>query len=509
MTPPPLFGGRRRAWFIGLLALVFVQAAALAGAAVATRVVFAALHIGGGVPSVLLMGLALAGTTTAFAQMAFRILAERLGQDFAAEVRLVLFDHASRSAQSTLDRRRFGYQLLRFTGDLSALKDWPGLGLPRLVQAAILLPAACVVLWTLHPAFAGLGFGIMIAVATGLGLGFGKLKTAHATLRRRRAKLSADMAERLPVAPGIAAMGRRAKEKHRLQKHATRVAGAAVTMRRWSEAFKLMPEALTVFAACGILWIVAQNALPVSTAAAALAALGLTARPLSHVASSLNKAAAFRVAHAKLRAALARPLAASMPASNTLAQKPIRLDLRIPEYGAVFVNHGQQITLPPSLIERLAPVLSGAEPPGDWTVRLNDKEISTLSPGSLRRRIAQVSPNPLILKSSMRKNLTLGLRHRPDDRDVLRTLEEAGLSKTLSDLGGLDRRLAERGAALNPDQRTALCLMRIALQRPSLIILRSGVQTTLPPELRRRATIVEPPGLIKCSSLPMRSDHVV
>ncbi|MCB1977291.1 MAG: ABC transporter ATP-binding protein, partial [Nitrosomonas sp.] len=77
----------------------------------------------------------------------FRRFGEILGQSYARDVRIALFDHASRMWPRDLAARRAGYLSLRFVGDLTALKDWPGRGLPLLVEGVVMLPAAVVILF--------------------------------------------------------------------------------------------------------------------------------------------------------------------------------------------------------------------------------------------------------------------------------------------------------------------------------------------------------------------------
>ena len=60
-----------------------------------------------------------------------RIDAEQLGQSYVQQLRLLLFDHLSQATQRTLLRRSRGGALLRFIGDLGALRQWVSLGLLR------------------------------------------------------------------------------------------------------------------------------------------------------------------------------------------------------------------------------------------------------------------------------------------------------------------------------------------------------------------------------------------
>lgn len=465
---------------MGLVGFSVVQAVAFAGAAIATRAAFGAFHAGTALPVLAITTLGVAGVVSALMQFAFRTLGESLGQDYARDVRLALFDHASRSDQSDLDQRRLGYHLLRFTGDLTALIAWPGMGLPRLIQAAILFPAALGVLAYLNPAFGWVGLGAVVPTLLGLLIAHRALLRSHKTLRRKRAILAADITERLPVAPQLAAFGRRQIERRRIGRKATDLADAAQARRRLSEALKAIPDLSAALAGCAILVLGSVNNLPAATVAAALAALALTVRPLRNVVSSGNRAAAFHAAHTKLSMALMRPVAPHAERETRLKRRPLSVDIAPEGEAPLHVPAGGQATLNREQMDALVPVLSGATLSETLLVRLDGKDIRTLTPGSLRRCVGVLTDTPLVLKGSLRRAITLGLTQNPSDADIHKTLATAGLADAVDTLGGFERRLTERGANLTAEQRVLISVLRVCLQKPGLILVHRGAQ--VPPD---------------------------
>lgn len=480
MTPPGLFDGRRRALFAALVALAVAQAAALAAAAIATRAAFSALHSSAELPVGPISILCVAMLSAAGTQFGFRSLAEELGQDYAKDVRLRLFEHASRSAQSDLDRRRQGFHILRFTGDLAALKDWPGLGLPLLIQAAVLLPSATAVLAYLNPSYGWVGLGMTVPSALCLILSHGTLFQAHQTLRRKRAGLAADMTERLPIAPRLAALGRRKTELRQLERSATRVAAAAQRRRQVSELLIAIPDVSTAIAASLIIAIGSLEALPAATVAAALAALALTARPLRNIMSSSNRAAGFSAAHSKLKAALQRPTAQGCQRQVRLKKGPLSVEIAPPAGPVIRVDPGGAAVLPKAMVDTVTDILTGTSESSDYVVSLNGEDAGTLTPGTLRRLVGTVTDSPLLLKGSLRRALTLGLSRRPTDEELYRAADTAGLAGAIDALGGLDLRIAERGRNLMFEDRVMISLLRICLQKPGLILVTCPVPH--PPE---------------------------
>lgn len=473
MTPPPVFDGQRRRLLGWIIAATLAQAAALAAAAIATRAVFTELHAGTDLPLVPILAVGCAGICAALMQLTFRNYAEHLGQDYAKDIRLTLFEHASRSDQSDLDKRRLGYHVLRFTGDLSALTGWPGLGLPRLVQAAILLPAATAVLIYLDPRFLWAAIcailpGTLWAAAT-----HHKLVAAHRTLRQRRARLAADITERLPIAPKLTALGRRRTELRILEARAAKLIEAARSRRHVTEIRKAIPEVSAAIAASLVMMIGGLGDLPAGTVAAALAALALSIRPLRNVMSSSDRAAGFQAAHDKLKKALNRPIATPENQEAKLPAGPLSVEIS-PSCGpAISVAPGEVATISADLMDQIEAALTGGANLDEVTLRLNDADVAELTPGSLRRSVGVLTENPLILKGSLRRALTLGLRPRPDDDRIFEAIDNAGLDEVIATIGGLDAKLAERGANLSPQQRLAISTVRLAMQRPGLVLMRS------------------------------------
>ena len=479
MTPPRLLADGRAQAFSLLVACALIQAAALSAAAFATRAIFATLHAGEPLTLALLTWLGAAGIAAALAQFILDSTGEKMGQCFAASVRQRLYEHASCSPQSELAKRRMGYHLLRFSGDLNALTAWPSRGLPRLIAAGALLPAALMVLWVLHAPFAWLAGATVVVTVLTLALAYPRLKKNYEGLRARRARLAADMAERVPVAAQLAAMGRRAKEHTRLSSRTDAVIEMALCARRFEAGLKFLPEAMIAITACALLGIGARDGLPAAHLAAALAALALTLRPLRNAARALQQRALFLAAHDKLRLSLERETVSRENACLLLPSGPLSL--------TVTDDAGEQHAFAPGTIsckttldlERFAPILIGAQPAERAHAFLNDIDVCDLDPASLGRRVGVLTDNPLILKGSLRRNLTLGLQGRPTDNEIMERIEAAGHSQTLKRLGPLFNRLPERGANLTREDRIGLSLLRTIIQSPGLILVLVPIQEEL------------------------------
>lgn len=490
MTPPRIMAQGRRYLIAVLIGLALIQALSTAAAVFSTRWLFMAIHdtwqagvtsdsyATESLPLIALLLLGGSGLVIAVVRVLFRRYGETLGQNYVRDVRIALFDHASQMWPRDLAARRAGYVSLRFVGDLTALKDWLARGLPLLVEGVVMLPAAVIILLVIDPGFGVIGLCLACLALLSLATMARGLLQAHQRLRAQRGLLAADLAERLPIAPELAALGRRHTETNLIARRSAELTQAAVTRITRSEALHAFPDALTGVAAALLIWWGAASGLTIGSIAAGLAVLGLTARPLRDLMGVTDRASAFRAAHDKLRTALARPVApARRKGSVKLPVGPVTLDLvqacvAKEEPLTLSLEPGECGMLPPSAdTEAFFRAIAGLESVVSGKIYLNGRPVERLASSSLRRSVMRISEAPCILKGTMSRVLTLGLPERPTDAAILSRLEEAGLAELLAKLGGLDQRLPEGGRTLSRADRIVLSLLRAALGNPGLLLI--------------------------------------
>jgi len=336
------------------------------------------------------------------------------------------------------------------------------------------------ILFLLDAAFGWVVLALAMVSMGGLLGGGGGLMRAHRRLRARRALLAADMTERLPIAPYLAALARRGREEELIARRSAQLAEAALARTTRGEVLRALPDALTGIAATAILLWGATRGLPTGTIAAGFAVLGLIARTLRSLMSVTDRASAYRAAHAKLVAALPRP-AAPEPDGEPVRLPPGTLTL---ELRAAPVAGGMPVTLTVAAAasavlpagtdaEAIFSAIAGLEPLLSGDILLNGESVQHLSGGSLHRCMATTTDSPVVLKGSLRRALSLGLLDRPTDRAILSRLQKAGLIPVLEGLGGLDRRLSEAARSLSRAERTGISMLRGALARPGLVLVGS------------------------------------
>jgi len=477
MAMPGLMENGRGRWLALVSLVTLVQGGAAGAAALATRGLFEAIHAGQALPPVLIVALVASGLLIAAARVLAGLLGERVGQDYALSIRLALLDHAAGMPASAVATRRSGHMSLRFVGDMTAFRNWLGKGMPRLIAGAVMIPAACAVLWVLEPRFV-LGVAPVLGVTLGtMAFAGPHLEGLHRRLRARRARIAAEMAERMPLAPELDRMGRRPAELRGLRKRSRRMIRAALHRLAWAEGLKALPDAMAGIAACAILVTAAQSGVGTGTTAGALAAVGLVLTPLRDLASVWNFRAAHLAAHRKCVAALRREQRDTGHGSKRLPKGPVHVslcDLPVP-HGTLSLElragADHCLTCDPRDADALFSALCGLERVPAGHVRLSEIGLTDLSRGSLRRGVLRLDSQPLVLKGSLRRNLTLGLRRRPGDIALEHVVRKAGHDALLVRCGGLGGALAEGARDLSARDRSALSLARLLLAVPQLVLL--------------------------------------
>lgn len=477
MTVPPLFSSARRPMLAGLAVLALAQAVALVAGVVGTRLAFSGLEEGA-IPALALALIGGAALALAGLRPCLRLLAERLGQDHTMAIREALYRHAMDASPEQLARRRRGYLMLRLTGDMGTLKNGVSRSLPPILQAAALVPAATLALAIIDPRFCWAGAIVVCLSLASLVMTKASLSQAHKALRSARAKLVADMAERLPIAPDLARLGRR-------QAEIAHLANAGRALRRRAEArlirtevLRALPGGLAGLGALSVLLDGAHRGLPAGDIAAALAALGVMSHALVKLAGAMDRLSGWQTA----RDTLVRHLADQKENDHLSKPEPVRLG-RSAGHFSVTTTPGltspAQLDLAPGArgvingpdSDRLLRLLSGQDTDPDVSVSLDGVALHRLTTGSIRRNIGVLSASPVLLKGSIRRNICLGLSERPEDSTLLRYIARAGLEPALAQLGGLDGTISESGRSLPRADRLLLSALRVSVQRPSVLLV--------------------------------------
>ena len=434
-----------------------------------------------------LFALCLLGSTGFAAWLRYieRIDAERLGQAYIHEVRIAVFDRMSRFAPRALSGRTTGSSMLRFVGDLSAIRRWISLGLARIVVSLIVTVISIGVL-----AFLDLYLAICAIFILSLGLGWNlrmgpNIHQVITEARRRRGHLAGNINEKIRSYIVIQAFNQRSRERKRFRKHSARLSEAMIDRAAASAAMRIINEAATALSMAAILSVGSFEVFHEQTSAgnvvAAMAVVGFLSNAFRDLGRVHEYLQAYRVSKKKIIEFMdTTPLRGR---SSKLPQLQVskgeielqkislrgvlkRIDGIIPG-GCRLAIIGDNGAGKSTLLQVIARLVD----PDRGKVLIDGQDIRRCNLASIREAIGIVSPDLPLFKGSISYNLQY---RKPDasDEELSRVHQLCKIDDLLEQLpGGKDFRIKEGGINLSLGQRHKLALARAILGQPTILIV--------------------------------------
>lgn len=503
---PVVAAGTRLRWLAALMANGLLRSLLAVGVAVAMRHVFDE-HLASGASAVVgftplilaLAGLAAVVALTAWLKYRETVDAEALAQHYIAQVRLDLFDRLTQMSPPDMARRSRGGVLLRFIGDVQALRAWVGLGIARLVVASASGLVLVAGLAWLAPLLALSVVGLVLVATAGVLLGLPHMRTSTRDSRRRHSQVAANMQDKVAALQLVQAAQQGARERRRVDRQNQRLSQALqhraamwgrhrawVTLSTGGGALVVAVHALWPLATGGAAW-------STGTLLAGAAMVGLLAAPLRNLGRGLEAWVAASVARERLldflRGAapgLPTPMAHAGPHAD-LRFDALALSRRVGPIDAV-VPYGRRVAVcggSGSGKSSLLWLASGLLAPSHGLMLLDDAPFSLLDPANLRQRIGLVAPELGLLRGTVGSNLRYQCIHASDGR-LQQACDMAGLTPLLSRMpDGLATRVRDGGLNLSQGERRALQLARVLASGPSVLLI-DDVHACLPGDAESR-----------------------
>lgn len=414
-----------------------------------------------------------------------RALAETMGQDYVSELRLELFDCLSAVSLRALSRHSRGGTLLRFIGDLKALKRWVSLGIARLAVGCVSLGVALLALAWLNVWMALAATAALLAGAASALLLGKYVDAAVREARKHQARLAANVNEKISHITVVRAFDQGAAERQRVERQGERLKTAMVDQARSLAWLRAVGDTTSGFCLAAVLaagaWQIAEGEATIATVVAAMTAVGIllpTFRDLGLVYGywTSAKVSQERIVEFLATPALVREVANAQDLQVTkgvLEFRDAELKGSVKGFSAAAAAGKVTAIVGPngagksSLLALAARLLD----PDSGAVLLDGQDLAKASLRSVRQHVALVSPDLPLLRGTVKHNL----RYRnPDvsEEEYHRVIRECRVDEILEELPKGERtRVSDAGTNLSQGQRARIALARALLDNPDVLLL--------------------------------------
>jgi ABC-type multidrug transport system fused ATPase/permease subunit len=431
------------------------------------------------------LGLAAAAIVIALLRMAERADAERIGQDYAYQIRMILYERLTSLAPRALQSRSQGGVMLRFVGDLTALRQWVSLGLARMVVAMTTSIASLVALSLINSRLA-LTVGIILAIGALSACKMGdRMQSVAKEARRRLSYLAANINEKVAAIAVVQVFGQSRREKRRIARQSRRLEKAMVDRAIVVGQLRAITEGTAAIASGAALLVgameVAEGRATPGMVVAAMTIVGLLVPPLRDLGRVQEYWHNSRVSLQKVKQFLNTPsLVTEVPnapkvklGAGCLEFDGVSLDGALHKVSAI-AQPGQIVALVGPNGAGKSTLLSLAArliDPDEGAIRLDGQDLADHSIESIRRAIGMAAPDLPLLRGSVDKNLRYRWRDAPIE-EITRVRQMCGIDEVLAELPeGEKTRISEGGIGLSAGQRQRIALARAILGNPPLLLL--------------------------------------
>ncbi len=447
-----------------------------------------------------LFALGLLGSTgfAAWLRLLAHVDAEKLGQDYVHRVRMRLYDQMGKSAPRAISQKSSGATMLRFVGDLSALRRWVSLGLARIVVAAIVTVLAIGFLAFLDVYLAVCSLVILLVGLAGNLLLGPRMHRTVGESRRLRGRLAGNINEKIRAFTVLQACNQVGRERKRFMKQSRRLRDAMVQRARASGLMRIVTEGATAASMGLVLSLGALEVFQGMTSAgnvvAAMAVVGFLSNAFRDLGRVHEYRQSARVSERKIlqfmRTKTLRGRSRSLPGLEVS-----RGEVQLENIVLGDILHGVTVSAPAGArVALVGPNGSGKSTllhvvarlidPDEGRVLIDGQDLAACNLGSVRNAIGIISPDLPLLRGSAGYNL----RYRwpcATPSEVAKVVALCALDELWEALpGGEEYRLQEAGQNLSLGQRHRLAVARALLGNPAILIV-DEIDANLDPHAAR------------------------
>ena len=479
-----------RAVLLSTLALTLLASACGLAQPLVAQDVLTALGTGEGVagPIAILTALLLAGAALTGATA---WLQQRTSESVVRDVRRGLVFRLIRLRVPELDRRPPGDLIARVTSDSTLLQSAATEGLIMVVNGALTLVGAIVLMGTLHLGLLGVTMLVLVAVATVLTIVLPRIRQAVARAQESVGAIGATLDRTLGAARTVKANGAEDRETALAEDAIEHAYRAGLVGARYAAVVSVVSGASIQGAFLAVLgfggMLVASGDLSVASLIAFLLYVFFLAGPLASLVGGASKMQQGLGAVGRIQEVRGMPIEDDVAALVALPDDvpPPAIELRDVHFsypGRTPALKGVSFTVPGGTQTALVG-LSGAGKttmfallqrfydPADGTVLVGGQDVATLTRAEVRRRIAYVEQDAPAMAGTIRDNLLYAAPEAGPD-DIAEALRVTCLDQLVDGLAqGLDTPVGPRGVTLSGGERQRLAIARALLRKPQVLLL--------------------------------------
>jgi ABC-type multidrug transport system fused ATPase/permease subunit len=419
-----------------------------------------------------------------------RLVAGRVSLGVEYDLRNRMYEHLQSLELAFFDGQQTGQLMSRATVDLQSVRFFLGYGLIFLVQSAITILIAAVVMFALEPGLALVALAptpwvIWIAFRYGQ-----RNRPATQEVQQRIAELTAEAEENIGGVRVVKAFAQEQRQLRRFSKAVARVFEQSMVSTRLRAFYSPFIGFLPQLGLAALLLVggrqVINETITVGEFIAFYGYVLMLTGPMRWLGMALGMAQRAVASGARVFELLDRaprlvaaPDARPLPPGGGRVEmrgvtfaydggepvlRDIDLDVEAGRTVALVGPTGSGKTTLVMLIPRLYDIDEGA-------VLVDGVDVRDLDPSSLRGEVAVVSDDAFLFSAPLGENIAYA---RPDatEDEVREAAERAGLEELLDELPeGLDTLVGERGLTLSGGQRQRVAIARALLAEPRVLIL--------------------------------------
>ncbi len=432
--------------------------------------------------SAVLIGLIL---INAWLKMLERVESERMGQDYIYDLRLMLYNRLVSLPVRTIQGRGKGGLMLRFMGDLSALRQWISLGIARLTVACVTTVCVLIALAMIDGLMAIYTTTVLVTAIMIVLYLSPQLEEAAREVRKRRTYLANNINEKISSIAVVQIFNQHRREQQRIGRQSRRLQNASLKRAAIIGKLRGISEATAAIATFGILILgsfeVAQGKTTPGSVVAAMTFIGFLAPSLKDLGRVHEYWKNSRVSVDKITDFLEIPSlveeaedAVDLKADKgeltfrnvtfNHVLKQIDYTFEAGKVTAIVGPNGAGKSTLLSLATRLID-------PDEGSILIDNMDIKQATLTSVRDTVGLVSPDLPLLRGSIEKNLRYRWRRAPDT-EITRIKKLCQIDSLLNELSdGAQTRVQDGGKNLSFGQQQRISLARTLLGNPKILLL--------------------------------------